>query len=90
MENFDGFQGGGDLLTKFGVAQTDEITMVISQQRFSDLISQFLLLDKDYQAPERPQEGDLIYLPLTSNYFEIKFVEHEEPFYQLVKVTYTN
>ena len=85
MENFDGFQGGGDLLTKFGVAQTDEITMVISQQRFSDLISQFLLLDKDYQAPERPQEGDLIYFPLTSNYFEIKFVEHEEPFYQLGK-----
>ena len=85
MENYDGFQGGGDLLTKFGVAQTDEITMVISQQRFTDLISQFLLLDKDYQAPERPQEGDLIYLPLTSNYFEIKFVEHEEPFYQLGK-----
>ena len=85
MENFDGFQGGGDLLTKFGVAQTDEITMVISQQRFSDLISQFLLIDKDYQAPERPQEGDLIYLPLTNNYFEIKFVEHEEPFYQLGK-----
>jgi hypothetical protein len=85
LENFDGFQGGGDLLTKFGVAQTDEITMVISQQRFSDLISQFLLLDPDYKAPERPQEGDLIYLPLTSNYFEIKFVEHEEPYYQLGK-----
>ena len=85
MENFDGFQGGGDLLTKFGVAQTDEITMVVSAQRFTDLISQFLLLDKDYKAPERPQEGDLIYLPLTANYFEIKFVEHEEPFYQLGK-----
>ena len=85
MENYDGFQGGGDLLTKFGVAQTDEITMIISQQRFTDLISQFLLIDPDYKAPERPQEGDLIYLPLTSNYFEIKFVEHEEPFYQLGK-----
>ena len=85
LENFDGFQGGGDLLTKFGIRQTDEITLVISQQRFSDLISQFLLLDTDYQAPERPQEGDLIYFPLTSNYFEIKFVEHEEPFYQLGK-----
>ena len=85
MENYDGFQGGGDLLTKFGVAQTDEITMIISQQRFTDLISQFLLIDPDYKAPERPQEGDLIYLPLTNNYFEIKFVEHEEPFYQLGK-----
>ena len=85
LENFEGFQGGGDLLTKFGVAQTDEITMVISQQRFSDLISQFLLLDPNYKAPERPQEGDLIFFPLTSNYFEIKFVEHEEPYYQLGK-----
>ena len=85
LENPDGFAGNGDLLTKFGVAQQDEITMVISAQRFSDLISQFLLLDPDYKAPERPQEGDLIYFPLTSNYFEIKFVEHEEPFYQLGK-----
>ena len=85
LENPEGFQGNGDLLTKFGVAQTDEITMIISAQRFSDLVSQFLLLDPDYKAPERPQEGDLIYLPLTSNYFEIKFVEHEEPFYQLGK-----
>ena len=85
LENPEGFQGNGDLLTKFGVAQTDEITMIISAQRFSDLVSQFLLLDPDYKAPERPQEGDLIYFPLTSNYFEIKFVEHEEPFYQLGK-----
>ena len=59
--------------------------MVISQQRFSDLISQFLLLDEDIEVGERPQEGDLIYFPLSSNYFEIKFVEHEEPFYQLGK-----
>ena len=85
LENFDGFQGGGDLLTKFGIRQTDEITMVISQQRFSDLISQFLLLDEDIEVGERPQEGDLIYFPLSSNYFEIKFVEHEAPFYQLGK-----
>ena len=85
LENNEGFQGGGDLLTKFGIRQTDEITMVISQQRFSDLISQFLLLDKDVEVGERPQEGDLIYFPLSSNYFEIKFVEHEEPFYQLGK-----
>ena len=85
MENFDGFQGGGDLLTKFGIRQSDEVTLVISQQRFSDLISQFLLLDTDIELGERPSEGDLIYFPLTNNYFEIKFVEHEEPFYQLGK-----
>tara|TARA_B100001250_G_scaffold174574_1_gene150105 strand:+ start:629 stop:1960 length:1332 start_codon:yes stop_codon:yes gene_type:complete len=85
LENFDGFQGGGDLLTKFGIRQTDEISMVISQQRFQDLISQFLLEDNDIALGDRPQEGDLIFFPLSSNYFEIKFVEHEEPFYQLGK-----
>ena len=85
MENFDGFQGGGDLLTKFGIRQSDEVTLVISQQRFTDLISQFLAADKEIQVPDRPSEGDLIYFPLTNNYFEIKFVEHEEPFYQLGK-----
>tara|TARA_B100001250_G_scaffold84255_2_gene69601 strand:+ start:13146 stop:14486 length:1341 start_codon:yes stop_codon:yes gene_type:complete len=87
LENPEGFGGSGDLLTKFGIRQTDEITMVISQQRFSDFISQFLMLDKGktIEVAERPQEGDLIYFPITCNYFEIKFVEHEEPFYQLGK-----
>ena len=87
LENAEGFAGNGDLLTKFGIRQTDEITMVISQQRFSDFISQFLLLDqgKTIEVAERPQEGDLIFFPITENYFEIKFVEHEEPFYQLGK-----
>lgn len=87
LENPEGFGGSGDLLTKFGIRQTDEITMVISQQRFSDFISQFLMLDKGktIEVAERPQEGDLIFFPITENYFEIKFVEHEEPFYQLGK-----
>ena len=85
MENFDGFQGGGDLLTKFGIRQSDELTLVISQQRFEDLISQFIAEDVQVKLGTRPQEGDLIYFPLTNNYFEIKFVEHEEPFYQLGK-----
>ena len=85
LENAEGFQGGGDLLTKFGIRQSDEITLVISQQRFEDLISQFLLADNQVKLGTRPQEGDLIYFPLSNNYFEIKFVEHEEPFYQLGK-----
>ena len=85
LENAEGFQGGGDLLSKFGIRQSDEITLVISQQRFEDLISQFLLADPQVKLGTRPQEGDLVYFPLSNNYFEIKFVEHEEPFYQLGK-----
>ena len=67
LENPEGFGGSGDLLTKFGIRQTDEITMVISQQRFSDFISQFLMLDKGktIEVAERPQEGDLIYFPIS-------------------------
>ena len=85
LENAEGFQGGGDLLTKFGIRQSDEITLVISQQRYEDLISQFLLADPEVQLGTRPSEGDLVYFPLSNNYFEIKFVEHEEPFYQMGK-----
>ena len=85
LENAEGFQGGGDLLSKFGIRQSDEITLIVSQQRFEDLISQFLLADNEVKLGTRPQEGDLIYFPLSNNYFEIKFVEHEEPFYQLGK-----
>lgn len=85
LENAEGFQGGGDLLTKFGIRQSDEITLVISQQRFQDFISQYTKLDPDILLADRPSEGDLIYFPLTANFFEIKFIEHEEPFYQLGK-----
>ena len=31
---------------------------------------------------ERPQEGDLVFFPLVNKIFEIKFVEHEDIFYQ--------
>ena len=85
LENVEGFQGGGDLLSKFGIRQSDEITLVISQQRFEDLISQFIVADSEVKLGTRPQEGDLIYFPVTNNYFEIKFVEHEDPYYQLGK-----
>ena len=82
------FQGGGDLLTKFGI---DNLMSDISHftAKILRFISQFLLLDTDIELGERPLRGP-IYFPLTNNYFEIKFVEHEEPFYQLGKSTYTN
>ena len=31
---------------------------------------------------ERPQEGDLVFFPLVNKIFEIKYVEHEDIFYQ--------
>jgi hypothetical protein len=78
VENTDGFEGDGDLLSKFGVEIRDSMTLVLSTRRWEQLVGRF------QPTPEaRPQEGDLIYFPLVNGLFEIRFVEDESPFYQL-------
>lgn len=79
----DGFGGQGDILSKFGVRSTDEISLIISKERYEDFISPFILEQTDIKLATRPQEGDLIYLPLDNALFEIKYVEGKRPFYQL-------
>lgn len=83
ISNFSGFGPQGDLLTKFGVRTTDELTLVISKERYEDFISPFLIDNEDIKVATRPQEGDLIYLPLDNGLFEVKYVEGKTPFYQL-------
>ena len=85
LMNTDGYAGQGDILTKFGVRVTDEATFVISKERFEESVAPFLEQDDDYTLSNRPKEGDLIFFPLGKRMFEIKFVEHERPFYQLQK-----
>ncbi len=81
--NYEGFEGQGDILSKFGVQTTDAVTFVISKERYEDFISPFLTGQSDIQLATRPEEGDLIYLPLDNTMFEIKYVEAKKPFYQL-------
>ena len=74
-----------DVLTKFGVRDQDEITLVVSKERYDDFITPFI---KQFPEGERanaahPNEGDLIYLPLDNALFEIKYIERKVPFYQL-------
>ena len=91
VNNFDGYGGAGDVLTKFGMSLKDEVTLTISKERFEDFISPFLAANDDgtdqseVTLSTRPREGDLVYFPLGQRLFEIKFVEHEDPFYQLGK-----
>ena len=85
VENYDGYAGAGDVLTKFGMSLRDEVTLTISKERFEELISPFKDADDDIELSSRPREGDLVFFPLGQRLFEIKFVEHEEPFYQLGK-----
>ena len=84
INNYDGYGGTGDVLTKFGMSLRDEVTLTISRERFEDFISPFMSAD-DYLLSSRPREGDLIFFPLGQRLFEVKFVEHENPFYQLGK-----
>ena len=79
IENVEGFDGEGDLFTRFGVEIRDEATFVVARRRWDRLINRY---DNDVTV-ERPKEGDLIYLPMTKSLFEIMHVEHEQPFYQL-------
>ena len=87
VNTYEGYGGQGDIMTKFGMSLRDELTLTISRERFEDFIGAFLtaLPDDEIIVDTRPREGDLVYFPLGQRLFEIKFVEHEEPFYQLGK-----
>ena len=80
--NVEGFGSPSEFISKFGLRITDEITMVVSQNRWSQVFQEFADITT---VDGRPNEGDLIYLPLTKDLYEIKFVEREAPFYQLGK-----
>ena len=85
VDNYDGYAGAGDVLTKFGMSLRDEVTLTISKERFEEFIAPFMEADDDIELSSRPREGDLVFFPLGQRLFEIKFVEHEQPFYQLGK-----
>lgn len=79
IENIEGFDGEGDLFTRFGVEIRDEATFIVARRRWKSVVASA----DNTIINERPKEGDLIYLPLTKSLFEIMHVEHEQPFYQL-------
>ena len=78
IEGAEGFEGEGDLFTKFGIELRDQANFVVSRKRWTQLIGSNL-----EKQNFRPREGDLIYLTLTNSCFEIRKVETETPFYQL-------
>ena len=81
MQNVTGFEGDGDLLTKFGVEIRDTATFIVSRRRWDEVIAR----SGDAVLTTRPAEGDIIYFPLTKAFFEIKFVESTDPFFQVGK-----
>ena len=122
VEDSEGFGGDKEIITTFGLENRNEITFVVSKERFQEMDSQFViesgtdttgggflleagsidqsensstltsvqgdnnfyvLQDTASTDADRPQEGDLVYHPIFAKMFEISFVDHDEPFYQL-------
>ena len=85
LVNYEGFDANSVLMSKFGVRITDEMSLIVSKERFDTYIVELMKLMDNIKNPLRPNEGDLIYVPLSNSLMEIKYVENRKPFYQLQK-----
>ena len=82
FENVDSYGGQGAFIQKFGLMIEQSATLVVARRRWDQFVGRYGVTT----VPTRPNEGDLIYFPLTNSLFEIKFVQHQDPFYQLGKL----
>lgn len=82
MQNITGFEGDGDLFSKFGVEVKDTATFVVSRRRWDEVVAR----SGNAVLTTRPAEGDIVYFPLTKAFFEIKRVESIDPFFQVGKL----
>lgn len=94
LKTFDGFDNGMELLTKFGVRSSDQITLQMSRSQFTSSYGPFIedyykaqngggdLNSLEGQTSARPKEGDLIYFPFDDSLFEIQYVQFDQPFFQ--------
>ena len=79
FETTEGFAGQQELINKFGLEIREDTTLVVSKRRFHNKVDTRVALT----VPGRPNEGDILFFPLMNSFFEIQFVEDQEPFFQL-------
>ena len=79
VEEVNGFAGQGDLIGKFGLDMRDELTFVVARRTFELLVDQ----PSNVLTIKRPREGDIIYMPLFKKFWQVDFVEDEDPMYQI-------
>ena len=82
FENIEGYEGEKEIMSKFGLQMQEDVTFVVSRRRFEQLVSH----DSNLIVKTRPNEGDLVYFPKVKKIFEITFVDHDDPFYQVHNV----
>ena len=79
LDNVQGFEGQGDIFTRFGMEVRDQATFVLAKRRWEDMVTR---QSPTVSRKARPVEGDLIYFSKTKSMFEIKYVDFQNPFYQ--------
>ena len=77
VDSYEGYGGQGTILSKFGIQELDDLTLIVSKERFELYITPLIRNTDNYRLASRPKEGDLIYFPLGDRLFEINYVEHE-------------
>tara|TARA_B100000674_G_scaffold41140_1_gene28664 strand:+ start:1976 stop:2818 length:843 start_codon:yes stop_codon:yes gene_type:complete len=82
FENVEGYEGEKEIMSKFGLQMNEDATFVVARRRFEQLVSH----DSNLIVKTRPNEGDLVYFPKVKKMFEITFVDHDDPFYQVHNV----
>ena len=85
LQNVEGFGSPSEFISKFGIRITDEVKFIVSSRRWDQAEAQY---NPTLTVPGRPNDGDLLYFPLTTDIYEIKFVERETPFYQFGKIQF--
>ena len=85
LSNVEGFGETSEFISKFGLRVTDEVKFRVSTRRWDEVVA---ANNPTLTVDGRPNEGDLLYFPLTKDLYEIKFVEREQPFYQFGKIQY--
>ena len=78
VESVDGFEGDGEVFTRYGLEIKDNVSLVVSKTRFRDEFADLGFTE--------PREGDLVFFPISKGLFEVDYVERENPFYQLNKI----
>ena len=79
FENVEGYEGEKEIMSKFGLQMNEDVTFIVARRRFEQLVSH----DSNLIVKTRPNEGDLVYFPKVNKIFEITFVDHDDPFYQV-------
>ena len=79
METQEGYEGEKELVTRFGLEIRDETQFIVSRRRWDNVVSR----NDNLITNLRPDEGDLIYFPTVRKIFQINFVDHDDPFFQV-------